>query len=326
MNLHEFDEKYRKLGDNLIAGIDEAGRGPLAGPVVASAIILPKDIELEEVKDSKKLTKKKRDLLFVEIQKKAIAIGVGIVHEREIEKLNILGATTSAMKKAIGHLSIKPDILLIDGPHIKIPHIKYENIINGDSLSLSIASASIIAKVTRDKIMTQYDKVFPEYGFANHKGYGTKKHLEAIKEHKATHIHRKSFKPISEHLPDFKHYNQTSKIGQLGERLAASGLVKLGFEILEMNFNVPKIGELDIVHRENGELVISEVKTLFYGYKDTEPADKIDENKWERIMKASQYYIEEKGIEENVRFDVISVRISGSKPKITRIKNGLSIE
>ena len=193
MNLNEFDEKYRKLGYNIIAGLDEAGRGSLVGPVVASAVILPENIELDEVNDSKKLSEKKRIKLFDEIQEKALAIGVGIVHEREIEKLNILGATISAMKKAVGQLKIKPEILLIDGPHIHIPHFKFENIINGDAQSLSIASASIIAKVTRDRIMQQYDKVFPEYGFSSHKGYGTKKHMDGIKEHGISQWHRKTF-------------------------------------------------------------------------------------------------------------------------------------
>lgn len=326
MNLLEFDNVYRKQDYKYLVGLDEAGRGPLAGPVVSCAVILPENVEIEGVNDSKKLSEKKRLKLYDEINEIALGIGIGIVHEREIEKLNILGATVLSMKQAIGKLQIKPEILLIDGPHIQIPHYKYENIINGDALSLSIASASIIAKVTRDRIMIQYDKIFPEYGFANHKGYGTKKHLDSIRKNKATPIHRKNFKPVSEHLPTIGHYKQTRKIGELGEKFAASSLVKLGCEILDLNFNVPKVGELDIVHRENGEIVISEVKTLFAGNPTTEPLDKIDMKKWKRIMKASQVYIEEKEIVENVRFDVISVRFSAGKPKITRIRNGLSIE
>ena len=200
MDLLQFEGKYWSKGLTYIAGIDEAGRGPLAGPVVASAVILPQNIVLPEVNDSKKISEKKRERLFDEIIMKALAVGVGVVHENEIDTLNILQATYQAMRQAVGKLSIQPEILLVDGRKADIKHFPQENIIKGDSLSLSIASASIIAKVTRDRLMHQYDKIFPLYGFSSHKGYGSQKHMNAIKEHYASPIHRKSFKPIKENL------------------------------------------------------------------------------------------------------------------------------
>ena len=189
--MKEFDYKY-------ICGIDEAGRGPLAGPVVAAAVILPKDTEILYLNDSKKLSEKKRNLLYDEIISKAISFGVGIAGVEDIEKLNILGATYKAMREAISKLSAVPDILLNDAVIIpELEQIKQVGIIKGDAKSISIAAASIIAKVTRDRLMIDYDKEFPKYGFAKHKGYGTKAHIEAIRENGMCKIHRKGFVKIA---------------------------------------------------------------------------------------------------------------------------------
>lgn len=324
MKLQEFDQKYYNHGIKYLAGIDEAGRGPLAGPVVAAAVILPPDIKLEGIRDSKKLTAKKRELLFDEIQKNADSIGLGIVHEKEIDKINILQATYSAMRISLGKLKIQPEKVLIDGPRGDISHYNSEYIIDGDDKSQSIAAASVIAKVTRDKMMIEYDKVFPEYGFAKHKGYGTKFHLEAISKNKATAIHRKSFQPVKPHLPKYSYFNTSQKLGKLGEQLAASGLVKKGYEILEMNYRVHQIGEIDIIHLEGDELVFSEVKTLAEGKGWGEPRDQIDGKKRDRVMNAAQSFLDEKDFEQNLRFDVISVRFSRSKPQISRNKGGLT--
>ena len=231
----EYEKKYWSNGNEYVAGIDEAGRGPLAGPVVASAVIFPDNIDLPEVTDSKKLSEKKRERLFDEIISNALSFGIGIVHEDEIDEKNILQATYVAMRKAIGKLTIVPDLLLIDGNKADIKHFEQKNIINGDQKSLSIAAASIIAKVTRDKIMKQYDIVFPDYGFARHKGYGTKQHMEMINDKKATLIHRKSFNPISNHLPNFAYLKRNHLIDVLGEQLVACHYVKLGHKILEFN-------------------------------------------------------------------------------------------
>lgn len=176
-----------------ICGIDEAGRGPLAGPVVAGAVILPKETKILYLNDSKKLSAAKRDELYDEIKEKAVALSVGIVSPERIDEINILQATYEAMRNAIKKLERTPDILLNDAVTIPDVSIKQVPIIKGDAKSVSIAAASIIAKVTRDRIMLDYDKVYPEYGFAGHKGYGSATHIEAIKKYGACPIHRKTF-------------------------------------------------------------------------------------------------------------------------------------
>ncbi|PNV63866.1 ribonuclease HII [Clostridium sp. chh4-2] len=176
-----------------ICGIDEAGRGPLSGPVVAGAVILPKDCEILFLNDSKKLSEKKRELLFTEIQEKAVAYGVGIVSPARIDEINILQATYEAMRIAVSKLKVTPDILLNDAVTIPGIDIMQIPIVKGDAKSISIAAASILAKVTRDHMMVEYDELYPEYGFAKHKGYGTAVHIKAIKEYGPCPIHRRSF-------------------------------------------------------------------------------------------------------------------------------------
>ncbi len=191
--MHEFEDKYSEY--EYIAGIDEAGRGPLAGPVVAASVILPKDCEILYLNDSKQLSAKRRDELFDEIKQKAIAYGIGIVSQGRIDDINILQATYEAMREAIGRMSEKqnPDLLLVDAVHIPDVDIKQVGIVKGDAKSVSIAAASILAKVTRDRFMVEMDKLYPEYGFASHKGYGSKSHIEAIKKYGASPIHRQTF-------------------------------------------------------------------------------------------------------------------------------------
>ncbi len=177
-----------------ICGVDEAGRGPLAGPVAAAAVIFPQDCLIPGINDSKKLSAKKRESLFEEITEKAMAVGVGIVSEKEIDKINILQASFKAMRMAIGRLKIQPDHLLIDGHGLPEKFYPQTAIVGGDRKSCSIAAASIIAKVTRDRMMIDFDAKYPEYGFAKHKGYGTKQHIEAIHRHGPCEIHRRSFR------------------------------------------------------------------------------------------------------------------------------------
>lgn len=197
-----FDDKFRSMGYNVIAGIDEAGRGPLAGPVVASAVVLPDKCRLMGINDSKKLTEIKRERLFPQIVENAVAIGVGIVDEQVIDEINILQATIQAMRKAIETLKINPDYILVDA--LVIPDIGIEQIAieKGDSLSMSVATASIVAKVTRDRLMMEYDKKYPQYNFAKHKGYGTKEHIEAISKFGPCKIHRRTFKRVKEYIAD----------------------------------------------------------------------------------------------------------------------------
>lgn len=186
-----FERKYAEIP--FIAGIDEAGRGPLAGPVVAAAVILPKDHPILYVDDSKQLSEKKREELYGVIMSEAISVGIGMANEKTIDEINILQATYAAMREAVNKLDPAPGILLNDA--VTIPGLPFRQapIIHGDARSCSIAAASIIAKVTRDRIMTEYDKIYPQYGFASHKGYGAKMHIEALQTYGPCPIHRKSF-------------------------------------------------------------------------------------------------------------------------------------
>ena len=189
--MKEFDREYKIYGT--ICGIDEAGRGPLCGPVVAAAVILPDEYNILYINDSKKLSETKREEVYKEIDKYAVAYGVGIVSPERIDEINIVQATYEAMRTAIHKLSVTPDILLSDAVTIPMVDIKQVPIIKGDAKSQSIAAASIVAKVTRDHLMEEYDKLYPEYGFAKHKGYGTAAHIKAIKEYGPCPIHRRTF-------------------------------------------------------------------------------------------------------------------------------------
>lgn len=192
--LKDYENSLYQTGLQYIAGIDEAGRGPLAGPVVVGCVILPKDSFIEGVNDSKKVSEKKREKLYEEITNEAIDWSVGIVDQNEIDEINILNATKKALTIAIQNLKVKPDRILVDAlEHINTCGIPYTSIIKGDAKNYSIAAASIIAKVTRDRIMYEWDKIYPQYGFANHKGYGTAKHIQAIKENGICMLHRKTF-------------------------------------------------------------------------------------------------------------------------------------
>lgn len=189
--LKVYEKEYEAFG--YVCGIDEVGRGPLAGPVVAGAVILPKDCDILYINDSKKLSEKKREELYDIIMEKAVAVGIGYNAPERIDEINILQATYEAMREAISKLSVKPDILLNDAVTIPQVDIKQVPIIKGDAKSISIGAASIVAKVTRDRLMVQYDEVFPGYGFASNKGYGSAAHIAALKEMGPCPIHRRSF-------------------------------------------------------------------------------------------------------------------------------------
>lgn len=189
--LKVYEKQYASFG--IVCGVDEAGRGPLAGPVVAGAVILPPDCTILYINDSKKLSAKKREVLYPVIMEQAVAAGIGMATPQRIDEINILQATYEAMRQAIGSLSVQPDLLLNDAVTIPGVEIRQVPIIKGDARSVSIAAASIVAKVTRDRLMVEYDKTYPEYHFADNKGYGSAVHIEALKKHGATPIHRKSF-------------------------------------------------------------------------------------------------------------------------------------
>lgn len=201
-DLLSFEKELYKKGIFFIAGTDEVGRGPLVGPVVAAAVILPVNYRLEGLTDSKKLSEKKRDKFYDIIMKDAVSVGLGIVGPEKIDEINILEASRLAMKKAVENLDVKPEYVLSDAMKLTNIEIPYIDIIHGDALSLSIAAASVIAKVTRDRMMYDLDKEYPEYGFSKHKGYPTKLHLENIKKYGVLKNYRFTYKPVSDLIKD----------------------------------------------------------------------------------------------------------------------------
>ena len=203
MDLLEYERELYEQNIKLIAGVDEVGRGPLCGPVVAAACILPENYYIEGLNDSKKLSEKKRDKLFDVLLNDAVAYGIGIVEPKRIDEINILEASKEAMKIALSNLTVKPEHVLIDAVKLDLD-VPSTPIIKGDAKSASIAAASIIAKVTRDRMMYDLDKEYPKYGFASHKGYPTKKHIEAVKEHGVLEFYRFTFSPISEIIKEEK--------------------------------------------------------------------------------------------------------------------------
>ena len=231
----------------LVAGVDEVGRGSLAGPVIACAIILPTEHSIKGLRDSKKLSKKKREELFPIIKNQAISVGLGVSDVKTIDKYNIREATFMAMKSALMFLDPKPVRALIDGESIKNLFIPNKGIIGGDNLIDSIKAASILAKVTRDNIMKEYAKIFYEYGFDKNSGYGTKVHLDALNKYKATPIHRKSFKPVSDALPSKSWIIKNNRTNWLGQKLAALHLRKLNFKEIKIINNSPISKKIDIV-------------------------------------------------------------------------------
>lgn len=210
-NMTAYEREARREGFQLIAGVDEVGRGPLAGPVVAAAVILPPSFILLGLDDSKKLSAEKRDLFYDYIQKNALSVGIGIIEAEEIDKINILEATKKAMLSSINNLKLKPDCVLIDAVKLDTPYASKE-IIKGDTKSISIAAASVIAKVTRDRMMQEMDKQYPEYLFSKNMGYGTKEHLQALDKYGTTPQHRKSFAPVSSIIKGIEKENPSNAV------------------------------------------------------------------------------------------------------------------
>lgn len=203
MDNYEYERELKDKGIKLIAGVDEVGRGPLVGPVVAACVILPDDFNLDGLTDSKKLSEKKRDFYFEEIKRQAVSYGIGIIDERKIDEVNIYEATKLAMKEAINNCHIKPEHVLIDAMPLELD-IPTTSIIKGDLKSITISAASVIAKVTRDRMLMELDEKYPMYEFKKNKGYPTKKHLEAIKEYGIIDEHRRSYGPVKEYVENSK--------------------------------------------------------------------------------------------------------------------------
>ena len=304
----------------IIAGVDEAGRGPLAGPVVAAAVILPNSYNLEGLDDSKKVTPKKRSQLFVEIQHQATAIGVGVVAAADIDKTNILQATQQAMKMALGRLKPRPDQAVIDGYALPTQIIPNKGVIKGDQTVDVIKAASIIAKVTRDNMMEQYDIIFPVYGFKKHKGYGTREHMDKLRLNKACAIHRKSFKPVSAAMPTLSWLQKEGKIEQWGEQVAAVYLIDRGYEILFMNVYCSPYGKIDIIAEKDEVIILILVNTYSKKQLGT-TSQNIDQNKLKKLEATINKYAVDMQVEKDISLDVICVYLQPLATKFEHFKS-----
>lgn len=291
-------ECYEK-GYDLVAGIDEVGRGPLAGPVVAAAVILPKNCKIFGVNDSKKLSAKKREELYDIILEQAIAYGIGIVSPERIDEINILQATYEAMREAIAQLNPAPRFILADAVTIPRVPIAQKGIVKGDAKSISIGVASIVAKVYRDRLMEAYDKVYPAYGFSGNKGYGSEAHIAALRVHGTCPIHRNSF------VKNFVGTETKQQKGAYGEELAVKQMIAMGYEIIERNYR-KQGGEIDIIAKKDTYTVFTEVK-----YRKSRgqgaPMEAVDEKKQQRIILTAKKYIQTHELEGDFRFDVAEV-------------------
>ena len=304
----------------IIAGVDEVGRGPLAGPVVAAAVILPKNHTIEGLRDSKKISKKRRESLFPLIYEQAIDIGTGEIDVKTIDKINIREATFKAMKMALDDLSTIPDRALIDGHPLNDQSIPNEGIIGGDDKVDSIKAASIIAKVTRDRIMKEYSIIFPEYGFENHSGYGTKIHIEALEKYRATPIHRRSFKPVKNLMPTFKWLVDHDRISWMGKKLAALHLKKSGMSVMDLDWEGISNNSIDIVAKDNDHLIFVDVNTYYKNQDDLKKDNEVDRLK-KTMLPAMNLYLSDKLAVSNFRIDSISVILSSNNPEILHNKD-----
>ena len=299
----------------ITAGVDEVGRGPLAGPVVAAAVILPEDHTIEGLRDSKKLSKMKREFLFPLIYEQAIGVGIGEVDVKTIDAINIREATFKAMEIALNDLSTVPEKALIDGHPLNNQVIPNEGIIGGDDKVDSIKAASIIAKVTRDRIMKEYAIIFPEYDFENNSGYGTKKHKDALKHYRATPIHRRSFKPVKELMPTFKWLESNGRIDWIGKKLAALYIKNKGLDVIKLDFINESTGHIDIIAKKGNQFIFIDVNT---SYLDN---NSISEKRDNDLKSAIDVYCKENSLRSNFRIDTISVILRSNKPEIFHNKD-----
>ena len=315
----ELDAVRAAGGHGPVCGIDEAGRGPLAGPVAAAAVILPEDLVLPWLNDSKKVTQKRRELFYHQITEQALAWAVVMVSPERIDEINILQATYEAMRGAVSRLSVRPGVLVNDAVTIPDMDILQVPVIKGDARCISVAAASILAKVTRDAYMEEMDRQYPVYGFAGHKGYGTKAHCAAILQNGPCPIHRMSFlgkilagSSWEKKYPQDDENNPSAReTGRIGEEEAVRFLEKKGVRILERNFR-SRQGEIDIIAAQDEMIIFAEVKyrrDLHFG----DPAEAVGPAKQKSICKTALYYLHRKGLttQTPVRFDVLAVTLQG---------------
>lgn len=309
MDMYQFDAD---LGDFLICGVDEAGRGPLAGDVIAAAVILDRSNPIDGINDSKKLSSKKRELLYDKIIENALSYGIGVASVKEIDQINILNATFLAMLRAVQKLHIRPQLAIVDGNHNPTLGIHSKCFIKGDGKSASIAAASILAKVFRDRYMIEMSRKYTQYQFNKHKGYPTKLHYELIHVNGLCEIHRKSF--LNNILLSKHSYN----LGKQGEIYATNQLVSLGYQILDQNY-LCEHGELDIICKNMDTLICVEVKTRTKGCLQL-PCEAVNQTKKTKLINTAMHYITKFNMTSyNIRFDVVSI-ISSSYDKLKVIK------
>ena len=320
MTLYEYDAS---LGIANFCGVDEAGRGPLAGDVYAAAVILDPQNPIEGLNDSKKLSAKKREALYDEIREKAVAFCVATASVEEIDRLNILQATFLAMRRAVEGLSTPPSFALIDGdknPRVSVPS---RCLVKGDATSASIAAASILAKVERDRYMEELDRKYPQYLFAKHKGYGTKLHYEMLDAYGASPVHRLTF--LKKYFGK-KDLCPAVSSGAKGEGIASQYLVEQGYRILEVNYHSP-YGEIDIIAVKGEILALVEVKTRS-GRMIAEPREAVTASKQAKLRQTALLYLaEQEGSSFQPRFDVVEVLLddkTGTPLKVEQIENAFT--
>ena len=311
-DLFQYD---REIGVTPLCGVDEAGRGPLAGDVYAAAVILKPDTVIEGLNDSKKLTEKKRELLFDEICEKAEAYCVAVATVEEIDRLNILQATFLAMRRAVEGLGVKPKLVLVDGNRNPELPVHSRLVVKGDGTSACIAAASILAKVSRDRYMAQLAEQYPQYGFEKHKGYGSKLHYQMLDAHGISPVHRKSF--LKKYVRGEE--SPAQKRGRLGEEAVCGWLLSEGCTIAARNYSAPPYGEIDIVAEKDGITAFVEVKTRKEGARVSGAAAVTPSKQKKLILAASQYA--DTHACGRCRFDVAEVELAGGKaPRITALR------
>lgn len=311
-DLFQYD---RETGVIPLCGVDEAGRGPLAGDVYAAAVILKPDTVIEGLNDSKKLTEKKRELLFDEICEKAEAYCVATATVEEIDRLNILQATFLAMRRAVEGLRVKPKLVLVDGNRNPELSVHSRLVVKGDGTSACIAAASILAKVSRDRYMAKLAEQYPQYGFEKHKGYGSKLHYQMLDEHGISPVHRKSF--LKKYISGEE--SPAQKRGRLGEEAVCGWLLSEGCTIAARNYSVPPYGEIDIIAEKDGITAFVEVKARKEGAKVSGTAAVTPSKQKKLILAASQYA--DTHTCGRCRFDVAEVDLAGGKaPRITALR------
>ncbi len=303
--LLRYEKECYEQGYTLVAGVDEVGRGPLAGPVVAAAVIFPQGCTIAGIDDSKKLSAKKREALYDEILEKAVSYGIGVISWERIDEINILQATYEAMREAIAQLNPTPGFILADAVTIPDIPIRQRGIVKGDAKSLSIGAASIVAKVYRDRLMEAYEEIYPGYGFYSNKGYGSAEHIAAIRTQGLCPIHRRSF--VKNFMPPEDNHIK----GVVGEALAVKEMRRMGYEILDKNYRAQG-GEIDIIAKKDTYIIFTEVKYRA-GRKTGEPAEAVDRRKQAHIIRTAKAYIAENALEEDFRFDVAEVLAEDGK-------------